>query len=113
MLKYISNEKPSKDDKIETFKGNPKPSFIDFKQNFWDVIRKNDKIPDGWENVFNTLKEKVKSKDEDLINFIKSFEFLLNDEYDIVDKITNDNFQRIKDIQKISKHDNENKVAKS
>ncbi len=102
--KYISNEIPSKDDKIKTFKGNPKPSFIDFKQNFWDVIRKNNKIPEGWGNVFNTLKENVKSNDEDLINFIKSFEFLLNDEYDILDKITNDNFQRIKDIQKISKH---------
>jgi len=102
--KYISNEIPSKSDKIESFNGISKPSFIDFKYNFWDVIRKNNAIPKGWETVFDTLKEIVKSQDEDLINFIKSFEFLLSDEYDIADKTTNNNFQRIKDIQKISKH---------
>ena len=102
--KYISNEIPSKNDKIESFKGESKPSFNGFLQNFWNVIRVNNTIPKGWENVFETLKDLVKCQNEDLINFIKSFEFLLSNEYDIADKTTNDNFQRIKDIQKISKH---------
>lgn len=102
--KYISNETPSMNDRIESYNGSPKPSFLDFKLNFWDVVKSNNVVPKAWETVFDNLKNSVKSESNDLIDFIKSFDFLLNDDYNIEEKTTNDNFQRIKDIQNISKH---------
>lgn len=105
--KYISNEIPSKNDKIDSFDGSIKPSFSDFRENFWNYIKKSNSeniIPIGWENVFEEIKSIVNSNKEELFDFIKSFEFVIDNDYDVSKNISKNNFQRIKDIDKISKN---------
>ena len=107
--KYISNELPSSSDKILKFTGSKAPSFKEFNQLFWNKIKKEnleiDDIPSEWKEVFNELKKQTDSSDENLIEFIKSFNFVLSNDYNVYENMLgNNNSQRYRDIEKISKH---------
>lgn len=105
---YVSNQKPSSHDKINSFSEENLPSFKKFKDEFWEKINSNeldlDSISNGWKRTFEELKKISKSTDEELIGFIKSFSFILEDEYIKVQKtFEGNNYQRINDVDKISK----------
>ena len=105
---YVSNQKPSSHDKINSFSEENLPSFKKFKDEFWEKINSNeldlDSISNGWKRTFEELKRISKSTDEELIGFIKSFSFILEDEYIKVQKtFEGNNYQRINDVDKISK----------
>lgn len=107
--KYISNELPSSNDKILKFIGLKSPSFKEFYQLFWNRIKNEnlyiDTIPSEWKEVFNELKTKTNSDDNNLIEFIKSFDFVLSNNYNLYENMLgNNNSQRYRDIEKISKH---------
>ncbi|WP_339841630.1 ATP-binding protein [uncultured Maribacter sp.] len=105
---YISNQKPSSHDKIQSFSGVDKPHFKKFKSFFWDEINDSSKslhsFSSDWTPIINELKTVSNSNDEELEAFIKSFRFLLEDEYA---KVKNTklgvNYLRIDDIEKISR----------
>jgi hypothetical protein len=107
--KYISNEIPSSSDKILKFIGLNPPSFKEFNQLFWNRIRNGnleiDTIPSEWKEVFNELKTEADSSESSLIEFIKSFEFVLSNDYNVYENMLGkNNSQRYRDIEKISKH---------
>ncbi|MFH6935243.1 hypothetical protein [Flavobacterium sp. FlaQc-30] len=109
LAKYISNELPSSSDKISKFIGTKTPSFKEFIQLFWNRIKienlEVDEISSQWKEVFNELKMKTNSSDANLIEFIKSFDFVLNNDYKVYENMLgNNNSQRYRDIEKISKH---------
>lgn len=105
---YVSNQKPSSHDVIKSFSGENSPSFKQFKQEFWEKLNSKEldmnSISTGWKSTFNELKKISKSTDEELIDFIQSFRFILEDEYIKVQKtFEGSNHQRISDVDKISK----------
>lgn len=105
--KYISNEKPSSHDKITLFKGSKKPSFSVFIIKFWDYLKMNpiENLDDGWMPIFDNLIKICKAENTEFIDFIKSFEFVLDNEYNVQEQIYDYNgYQRKKDIDKISKN---------
>ena len=104
--KYISNEKPSKHDKIAVFTGDKKPSFSDFIIKFWNYLKVNsiESIDSNWLAVFEDLRKICKAENTELLHFIKSFEFILENKYNVQEQIYDYNgYQRKKDIDKISK----------
>lgn len=105
--KYISNEKPSQNDKITKFQGSIKPSFSEFLASFWNPLRDGDltheAIPEVWFDVFNELQHELNANSTNLVAFIKSFEFVLNNDFNYSQKAES-NYQRNLDIEKISKH---------
>jgi len=108
MACYVSNQKPSSHDAIKSFSEENSPSFKQFKQEFWEKLNSKEldvnSISTGWKSTFNELKKISKSTDEELIDFIQSFTFILEDEYIKVQKtFEGSNHQRISDIDKISK----------
>lgn len=107
--KYISNERPSSNDKILKFIGLESPSFKEFYQLFWNRIKNEnleiDTISLEWKEVFNELKNEADSSDASLLEFIKSFDFVLSNDYNVYENMLgNNNSQRYRDIEKISKH---------
>jgi len=106
IAKYISNEKASNNDKIEGITTSRDVSFNDFIKDFWEKIRLEDinenSIPSEWRNVFDELKNIVNTTDSRLVEFIQSFEFVLEDKHK--SNTYSYNLHREKDVEKISKH---------
>lgn len=108
IARYVSNQKSSSHDTVKSFSEKGLPSFREFKREFWDKLNSKEldvnSIPGGWKAVFNELKSLSKSTGEELIEFIQSFKFILEDEYTKVKETLNSsNHQRISDVDKISK----------
>lgn len=106
--KLLTSQSPSEDDRIISYKGNPKPSFKKFITNFWNKIKFENyilkSIPLAWKPVFEELKTITNASDDDLIQFIKDFEFVFNFDTDgsqILDSYTWN--KRKIDIDKIAK----------
>ena len=105
--KYISNEKPSSHDKITLFKGDEKPSFSVFLTKFWNFLKMNpiESLDDDWKPVLDNLTRICKAENTEFIDFNNSFEFVLDNEYNVQEQIYDYNgYQRKKDIEKISKN---------
>ena len=105
---YISNQKPSSHDKIKIHGGLKKANFKRFKTEFWDKINDSsisiDSISSEWKPVIEELRNVLKSDDNDLENFIKSFSFLFDDDYKVFkDTEFVNNQVRIQDVEKISR----------
>ncbi|MDY3318731.1 ATP-binding protein [Riemerella anatipestifer] len=105
--KYISNEKPSSHDKITLFKGDEKPSFSVFLIKFWNFLKMNpiEILDNNWIPILDNLTTICKAENTEFIDFNKSFEFVLDNEYNVQEQIYGYNgYQRGKDIEKISKN---------
>lgn len=106
--KLVTSQRPSEDDRIISYKGNPKPAFKKFISNFWVEIKSAnytlDNLPLTWQPVFEELKTKTKATGDELIQFIKDFEFIF--EYDTNGTQIFDSYiwnKRKIDIDKIAK----------
>ncbi|MCG2461064.1 hypothetical protein K8352_09925 [Flavobacteriaceae bacterium F89] len=82
--KLVTSQRPSENDRIASYRGNPKPTFKKFISNFWSKIKSGnytlDNLPLAWKAVFQELKTKTEASEDDLIQFIIDFEFIF--EYD-------------------------------
>ena len=106
--KLVTSQSPSEDDRILSYKGSPKPSFKKFISNFWDKVRLGNytlhNIPSTWIPVFKELKVITKAADDELMQFIRDFEFVFNFNADGNQIIESYSWNKRKtDIDKIAK----------
>lgn len=105
---YVSNQNPSSHDRIKSFSQEKLPSFKDFKEEFWDKLKSEQleltSISKGWKSVFDELVNLTQATEKEMIEFIQSFNFILGNEYKRVkETFESNNYQRISDVEKISK----------
>jgi hypothetical protein len=106
-VRLVTTQPATENDKIESYKGDKKPSFKQFISEFWlpifDTKYNSNTIPLSWENTFQELLKLTKSSPSQFVEFIKSTRFMF--EYSLpklFDTYTEQ--QRRIDIEEIAKN---------